>query len=137
MADEQKEFEEIVSVVDKVLRYGAKCPNSKYCEFCGGKLSMPCIVCKIATALQNANYRKGETVSYQAMIDAQTEERLAQLEKQLAIAEGTKSRLTIFDRLKIHEAAEKETAKRVLDEVSKHYGGAWLVELYKKYGVET
>lgn len=49
MADEQKEFEELVSVVDKVLRYGAKCPSSKYCEFCGGKLSMPCVVCKIVT----------------------------------------------------------------------------------------
>lgn len=31
---------------------------------------------------------------------------------------------------------ESVTAKEILDEVSKHYGGAWLVELYKKYGVE-
>lgn len=43
----------------------------------------------------------------------------------------------IFDRLKIHETAEKETAKKILDEVSKHYGGAWLVELCKKYDVEV
>lgn len=91
----------------------------------------------IFITLGASNYRKGETISYQAMIDAQAEERIAQLEKELEIAEGTKSRLTIFDRLKIHETAEKETAKKVLDEVSKHYGGAWLVELYKKYSVEA
>ena len=29
----------------------------------------------------------------------------------------------------------KDTAKEILQEVSKHYGGAWLVELYKRYGV--
>ena len=34
------------------------------------------------------------------------------------------------------EVAVKDTAREILDEVSKHYGGAWLVELYKKYGVE-
>jgi hypothetical protein len=137
MVDEQKEFEELVSIVDKVLHYGAKCPNCKYCEFCGGALSMPCTVCKIVTELQNANYRKGEIISHQAMFDAQAAERIAQLERALEIAESTKSRLTIFDRLKIHETAEKETAKKILDEVSKHYGGAWLVELCKKYDVEV
>ena len=31
---------------------------------------------------------------------------------------------------------ESDTAREILDEVSKHYGGAWLVELYKKYGVD-
>ena len=31
---------------------------------------------------------------------------------------------------------ESETAREILGEVSKHYGGAWLVELYKKYGVD-
>lgn len=30
-----------------------------------------------------------------------------------------------------------ETAREILDEVSKHYGGSWLVALYKKYGVEV
>ena len=33
--------------------------------------------------------------------------------------------------------ARKETATEILDEVSKHYGGAWLVKLYKQYGVEV
>lgn len=33
--------------------------------------------------------------------------------------------------------ARKGTAKEILDEVSKHYGGAWLVELYKKYGLKV
>ena len=32
--------------------------------------------------------------------------------------------------------AGQSTAKEILDEVSKHFGGKWLVELYKKYGLE-
>lgn len=35
------------------------------------------------------------------------------------------------------EEVRKETAREILDEVAKHYGGAWLVELYKKFGVEV
>ena len=31
---------------------------------------------------------------------------------------------------------QSETAREILDEVSRHLGGAWLVKLYKKYGVE-
>ena len=31
---------------------------------------------------------------------------------------------------------EQDTAREILDEVSKHFGGKWLVELYKKYGLE-
>ena len=31
---------------------------------------------------------------------------------------------------------ESDTAREILDEVSKHFGGKWLVELYKKYGLE-
>ena len=38
---------------------------------------------------------------------------------------------------KVVEKTKKETAREILDEVSRHYGGAWLVELYKKYGVEV
>ena len=34
------------------------------------------------------------------------------------------------------EQALKETVEKILEEVSKHYGGAWLVELYEKFGVE-
>lgn len=32
---------------------------------------------------------------------------------------------------------QNDTAREILDEVSQHFGGAWLVELYKKYGVEV
>ena len=32
---------------------------------------------------------------------------------------------------------QSDTAREILDEVSRHFGGAWLVELYKKYGVEV
>ena len=35
------------------------------------------------------------------------------------------------------EEIRKDTAKRVLDEVSKHVGGRWLVELYEKCGLEA
>lgn len=35
----------------------------------------------------------------------------------------------------MRELVKPEIAKEILDEVSTHYGGAWLVELYKKYGV--
>lgn len=32
---------------------------------------------------------------------------------------------------------QSDTAREILDEVSQHFGGAWLVKLYKKYGVEV
>lgn len=32
---------------------------------------------------------------------------------------------------------QSDTAREILDEVSQHFGGAWLVELYKKYGMEV
>lgn len=31
---------------------------------------------------------------------------------------------------------ESDTAREILDEVSKHFGGKWLVDLYKKYGLD-
>ena len=34
------------------------------------------------------------------------------------------------------QQAVKDTAREILDEVSKHFGGRWLVELYKKYGLD-
>ena len=36
----------------------------------------------------------------------------------------------------LYKQAGQSTAKEILDEVSKHFGGKWLVELYKKYGLE-
>ncbi len=35
----------------------------------------------------------------------------------------------------MRELVKPEIAKEILNEVSKHYGGAWLVELYEKYGI--
>ena len=35
------------------------------------------------------------------------------------------------------DEVRKETAKEILDDVAKHYGGAWLIELYKKYSIEV
>ena len=37
---------------------------------------------------------------------------------------------------KYNEKVRNETAREILDEVSKHFGGRWLVELYKKYGLD-
>lgn len=65
------------------------------------------------------------------------QEEIERLTEELEITKGTKNRLTIFDRIEIHDKAVKDTAKEILDEVSKHYGGAWLVELYNRYGVEV
>ena len=41
------------------------------------------------------------------------------------------------ERERLIEKTKIDTAIEILDEVSKHYGGAWLVELYKKYGLEV
>ena len=41
------------------------------------------------------------------------------------------------ERERLIEKTKSDTAREILDEVSKHYGGAWLVELYKKYGLEV
>ena len=41
---------------------------------------------------------------------------------------------------KIYDAGyrkQNDTAREILAEVSRHFGGAWLVELYKKYGAEA
>lgn len=52
--------------------------------------------------------------------------------------ELTLTKQSIFDILEERDdKASKETAKEILDKVSKHYGGAWLVELYKEYGLEV
>ena len=40
------------------------------------------------------------------------------------------------ERDKLVADTKERTAREILDEVSKHYGGKWLVDLYKKYGVE-
>ena len=32
---------------------------------------------------------------------------------------------------------QSDAAREILDEVSQHFGGAWLVKRYKKYGVEV
>ena len=41
------------------------------------------------------------------------------------------------ERERLIEKTKSDTAREILDEVSKYYGGAWLVELYKKYGLEV
>lgn len=46
-------------------------------------------------------------------------------------------KLSMIDEIDLQFKATQETAKEILDEVSKHCGGDWLVELYQKYGVEA
>ena len=36
----------------------------------------------------------------------------------------------------MHYRKEEDVAKEILDEVAKHYGGKWLVDLYRKYNVK-
>lgn len=49
---------------------------------------------------------------------------------------GTKTMEAFYENIMLPEV-RKETAKEILDKVSRHYGGAWLVELYKEYGVDV
>jgi molecular chaperone GrpE (heat shock protein) len=42
---------------------------------------------------------------------------IERLMKELEIAKGTKNRLTIFDRIEIHDKAVKDTAKEMIEEI--------------------
>ena len=83
----------------------------------------------IAIALYNARYRK---IPENAVVLAQEE-----CDALLAKLERYKNKKAWAVTKEVCEEYRKETAKEILDKVSRHYGGAWLVELYKEYGVEV
>lgn len=89
------------------------------------------IMPKVAEALYNAGYQKGETISYQAMIDRSYIDRINQLEYRL-------------------EEARKETAKEILILLGKGFDETKMTEfknlpwyrsfcreLKQRYGVEV
>ena len=64
-------------------------------------------------------------------LESQVTELEEQRDRQAYIAEDL-----IQEKHRWTEQARKETAREILNEVSKHYGGAWLVALYKQYGLD-
>ena len=89
-------------------------------------------------------YWKAEVRKREDFITELTVEK-AKLQKQVALlndrlvktTEAIDTALYVIDNGKKKvEQAVKDTAKEILDEVSKHFGGKWLVNLYKKYGLE-
>lgn len=107
MTDKQQQIEEMAKVL---------CGITNACKDC--KINGNCFAYNSAEALYNARYRK---VGENAVVM-----RGGELAGQLGI-EWSKG----------YAQARKETAKEILDKVSRHYGGVWLVELYKEYGVEV
>lgn len=102
----------------------------------------------IATALVDKGYGGNTAEFYTACLNYNTELlgkartiehlewRVEQLSTELS-SETEEHRKFVCEVAEKIEAAKKRTAKEILDEVSKHYGDAWLVELYKGYGVEV
>lgn len=75
----------------------------------------------------------GELMSLRAYIDNHEE-----VWKSNAEAENKRFVDNMKNVLEIEkEQACKDTAKEILDEICKHVGGGWLVEIYRKYGIEV
>lgn len=74
---------------------------------------------------------------------AKLQKQVDELTKRCEIAEGTKNRLTIFDRMAIHDKAVKDTAKKIYDMAEKHNNGyendmcRFQIELAERYGLEV
>lgn len=119
MIDKQQ-IEEMALTLNYLCKSGCGTCYSK--EYCG--------TYKIAEALYNAGYRK---VPENVVVLMEEEYNALMLEQ--------KRLKEIVDRIpcgyELKDEIRKETAKEILDKVSRHYGGAWLVELYKEYGVEV
>lgn len=78
--------------------------------------------------------------------NAELQKQVDELKERCEIAEGTKNRLTIFDRISIHDKAVKNTAKEIFAELfymaSIHHSDvsnilAWAKEKAKEKGVEV
>ena len=82
----------------------------------------------------------GKTIRAKFLAFDQMKEQNAELQKQVDELKEklwkSKQDMMTYHSKTVAEAV-KDTAKEILDEVSKHFGGAWLVELYKRYGVEV
>ncbi len=113
--NKEQQIEELTKLIQ--TKEISHCDDDMHCEdcYCG---------CKgMAEMIYNAGYRKGETVSYQAMIDHSYIDRINQLEHRLA-------------------EARKETAKEILqewadDNSSMGIDNTFVKHIAKKYGVEV
>lgn len=107
--DEKKQIEEMAKVIIKAGESYYKMPVDIECAN------------REAGELYVAGYRKADEV-IDRLMNAKTTSGLTEKEIEFFV--------------KHNEKVRKETAKEILDEVSRHFGGAWLAELYKKYGVQ-
>ena len=123
--DKEKMIEEMAKDVKKilttkcVLNAGGHCEDCKY-DNLGDKAS-DCLSVLVVDELTNQGYRK---IPDGAVVLTK--------EQQDEIDKGIHDTY-LAGRLD----GSKETAREILDEVSKHYGGKWLVGLYKKFGLEV
>lgn len=104
-----EEMGKLLKVIEKdVIR---SCTG--FCRGCGSKYkeydNLTCYFMNIAERLYNAGYRNVHDFA----------------------------KWHAEEQLKLSENVRKETAREILDKVSKKFGGSWLVELYKNYGVEV
>ena len=90
-------------------------------------------------------YINGELINVETMGKIiSLEKQVDELKVKLEIAEGTKDRLTIFDRIAIHDKAVKDTAKEICDLILEHWEKKQFVEcdwlrvaISERYGVEV
>ena len=104
---------------------GTEIRETAYCPFCGSKMDkqrdltggMRCRPIRIE--VQNLVYLMGEWA----------------IENKMCWNDEHAKNLAYYLLDKKYRK-ESDTAREILDEVSKHFGGKWLVDLYKKYGLD-
>jgi hypothetical protein len=79
---------------------------------------------------------------YHSCIDkGELQKQVDELKERCEIAEGTKRRLTIFDRIEIHDKAVKDTAKeiclKIIKDLPKPMQEKWMEFFRNEYGVEV
>ena len=132
--ERKKEIEEMLKDICVIigtkclLNVGGHCIDCKYVK--DDNIDHDCQSVLVADELTNQGYRK---IPNGAVVLTKEEYiRLASY-----ISEERAREIFHEETEKLKEAIRKETAREILDEVAKHYGGSWLVELYRKYGVEV
>lgn len=117
--DEKTQIEEIEKMAYSICAMGTVSEYITDCNKCG--YYNDCLRLAFAKRFYEAGYRKADEV-IDRLMNAKTTSGLTEKEIEFFV--------------KHNEKVRKETAKEILDEVSRHFGGAWLAELYKKYGIQ-
>lgn len=142
--------DEIIKALEFCLNrelYCDECPlhDKHYPCLCANKLKKESIDLIHRLHGENANLRE-ELNDERFAVDKWMEENAEQkaeierLTKRCEIAEGTKNRLTIFDRMAIHDKAVKDTAKDILQAVDNESCGQTECitnRIRREYGVEV